>query len=94
MIVKIKREYKTLADKKDNYQWHEKAHDKMCINCIFVGELPFEIGCQCGKHLGEIVRVSDCGTCDAHKNAAFWYNRINPIKYMILKNHGFKFRNR
>jgi hypothetical protein len=94
MIVKIKHEYKTLADHNDNYTWREDAYNKRCLDCIFVGSVRHEIGCFCGKRPGEIVWVSDCGTCDAHKSAAKWFNRINPIKYMILKNHGFTFRNR
>ena len=93
-MVKLKYEYKTLADHNDNYAWHEEKHEKMCANCIFIGSMPKGLTSLCGKRPGEIVRVSDCGTCDAHRLAAKWYNRINPIKYMILKNHGFTFRNR
>jgi len=93
-MVTVKHEYKTLANRTDNYTWCEEKHDKMCIDCIFVGSMPREIGCLCGKRPNEVVWVSDRGTCNAHKSAARWFNRINPIKYLILKNHGFTFRNR
>ena len=80
----------TIAAKKYNYVSDYENRTEWCQECVHFGEENKNPYWLCAQNFPEIAHVSYCGHCDKFSNT----QKINLLKYCILKMRGFKFQNK